>query len=79
MEVKAWLITWFADKIDCDKSEIDMELNFFEEQYIDSLKVFELIVEIEYTFNVKFDNSDFLDEKIHTINGLSLLIEEKQA
>jgi len=79
MEVKAWLVTWFADEIDCDKSEIDMELNFFEEQYIDSLKVFELIVEIEHTFNIKFDNSDFLDDKIHTINGLSLLIEEKQA
>lgn len=78
MEVKDWLITWFADKIDCDKSEIDMELNFFEEQYIDSLKIFELIVEIEYTFNIKFDNSDFLDKKMHTINGLSLLIEKKQ-
>jgi len=78
MDVKAWLITWFADKIDCDESEIDTELNFFEEQYIDSLKVFELIVEIESVFNIKFDNSDFLDDKIHTIKGLNLLIKEKQ-
>jgi acyl carrier protein len=79
MEIREWLVNWFSDKIDCDKAKIDPEVNFFEEQYIDSLKVFELIIEIEATFNIKFDNSDFLDDKVHTINGLALLIEEKQA
>ena len=78
MDIKNWLINWFADKMDCNKNEIDPNSNFFEEQYIDSLRIFELIVELESTFNIKFDNSDFLDDKIHSINGLVNIITDKK-
>jgi len=78
MEVEKWLVDWFSDKLDCSAKEIDINVDFFEEEYIDSLKIFELIMEIEYNFNIKFNNNDFLDKRVHSISGLINLINSKQ-
>lgn len=77
MEIRDWLVGWFANKLNCSKKDIDVYANFFENGYVDSLKIFELIIEIESYFNIKFDNDDFLDEKTHTIMGLEKLIKSK--
>jgi len=77
MEIKNWLINWFSDKLDCEKTDINVESNFFEVEYIDSLKIFELIVEIESYYNIRFNNIDFLDEQVHSISGLAKLINNK--
>lgn len=78
MNIRNWLVAWFVTKLECTEDEINADSNFFEEQYIDSLKIFQLIIEIESTFKIKFDNSDFLDNKINSINGLTLLIEKRR-
>ena len=78
MEIRDWLVNWFANKLNCQKNDINVYADFFENGYVDSLKIFELIIEIESYFNIKFDNDDFLDEETHTIIGLENLIKSKR-
>ena len=50
-------------KLDPDK--LDVNLKFKEDLHMDSIDLFQIVMEVEETFNIKVKDSDLLD--IHTI------------
>jgi len=78
-KTKQWLIDWFKSNSNTEESVIINNLNedYFSKKWINSLKFYSLITDIENEFKIRFSNDDFLDRKFATINGLSGIIEEK--
>jgi acyl carrier protein len=46
-------------------------------QLVDSLKVAELIVFLESTYHVTFDNNDLSPENLDTVNAIAAFLERK--
>ena len=78
-DMKKWLVEWFTTKTNIDESEIveKTSQDYFSQKWIDSLKFFGLITEVENEFGIMFSNDDFQDRKFANIDGLSEIIEEK--
>ena len=79
MDIKSWLIDWFATHADVDREEIVGKTgkNYFECAWIDSLKFVFFINDIEAHFDVHFSNSEFQNRGFATIDGLAIIIEGK--
>lgn len=80
-EEVVWLRDWFA-RLGCrlpDRPEEISALNYFEAKLIDSLKVIELITEIEDHFRIRFSETHFQERRFSTIGGLGALIGELRA
>lgn len=71
------LLNLFSAVANLPVSEIRTDVNFFEEGYIDSFAVIELIADVEDLFFIKFTNEDFLDRRFASIEGLLLMIKER--
>jgi acyl carrier protein len=56
---------------------IKNDVNYFDEDYIDSLGVFELISTFEEQFGIEFTDDDFENQNFVIINGLIDIIEKK--
>ena len=68
-----WLFKFL--KIKYNKKKIN--LYFMNENYIDSLKIFELISKIEKKFKIKVSQNDLQKNNVGTIKGLADLINDK--
>jgi acyl carrier protein len=77
MDIKEWLITWFEEKSDVVRSELDTSANYLEKSWIDSLKFVEFISAIEAQFDLTFSNDEFHDRSFSTIDGLARIIQRK--
>jgi acyl carrier protein len=77
MNVRAWLIAWFAKKAP-DVSLADSD-NFFVAEAIDSFSVIELIEDAEKQFCIRFTERDFQDRRFPSIAGLSEIIVDKKS
>tara|TARA_B100001540_G_scaffold275170_1_gene261131 strand:- start:171 stop:422 length:252 start_codon:yes stop_codon:yes gene_type:complete len=77
--VEIWLIEWFSKNTSSNNEEIISSLNenFFEKNWIDSLKFIEFVSDIEEKFEIVFDNNEFQDRSFSTIKGLAKIIERK--
>tara|TARA_B100000029_G_scaffold90607_1_gene80409 strand:+ start:2519 stop:2770 length:252 start_codon:yes stop_codon:yes gene_type:complete len=77
--VENWLIEWFTKNTSSNNEEIISSLNenFFEKNWMDSLKFIEFISNIEAKFGIVFDNNEFQDRSFSTIKGLAKIIERK--
>ncbi|MFK7968381.1 MAG: acyl carrier protein [Rickettsiaceae bacterium] len=77
-EIKEWLIGFFSKNVDISKYD-DKKLlscNYIEEGFIDSLRLINLIVEIENKFQIKFSNDTFQDRSFTTIGGLAKIVHQ---
>ena len=76
METENWVINWFEKKAGIEKNEIlkNIEENYLELGWIDSLKFISFITDIEETFKIRFSNDVFQDRDFSTVKGLSKII-----
>jgi acyl carrier protein len=77
MEVKEFVLNYFIKKTNKDKEDILCDISYFDEGYIDSLGVFELISILEEQFDFEFEDDDFQNRDFVTIHGISKIIEDK--
>lgn len=69
-----WLTHWFKNRIEMPEDGINK--NFFEEKWLDSFKIIELISSLESEFNLQFEDAHFNDPRFSTIIGLSDILYE---
>ncbi len=74
-KIKQKIILFFQEKT--GKKELELDVNYFDEGYIDSLAVIELIAFLENEFNIQLSQDDFIDRRFSTINGLVQIVKEK--
>ncbi len=70
-----WLTQWFSERN--PGVEIKASVDFYEERYIDSFGIIELIDVAEGEFNIMFDDDDFKKAQFRKIEGLAAIIQEK--
>jgi acyl carrier protein len=51
--------------------------NYLSKGYLDLLGILELVTVIEKKFDIKFVNSDFIDDEFVTIEGVCNIVEKK--
>ena len=80
MDIENWLFDWFEKNTSAKKDEISKNLdeNYFDNGWLDSLKFIELINDVEQEFQILFSNDEFQNRKFATINGLREIITEKK-
>ena len=80
MDVENWLFDWFEKNTSAKKDEISKNLdeNYFDNGWLDSLKFIELINDVEQEFEILFSNDEFQNRKFATINGLREIITGKK-
>lgn len=76
--ISKWIVAWLEKNGDVDAIDItqNMDENYFTAGYIDSFKFINMISDIEESFGIEFDNSQFEDRNFTTVNGLSKIIRE---
>jgi len=79
VNVKTWIIEWFKKNTDLSEENIgnDLNVNYFEKGWIDSLQFIIFVSEIEENLNIRFSNEQFQDRTFSTIDGVIRIIEEK--
>jgi len=78
MDIEKWLIDWFEQNTGIKKDEIikNLEENYLELGWIDSLKFISFITDIEEKFKIRFSNDSFQDRNFSTVKGLSKIVGE---
>lgn len=78
-EIKDWLITWFKNNTNKSYQEIlnKINVNYFEEGWLDSFKFITFIMDIESSFSINFANDEFQNRDFSTINGLVKIISSR--
>lgn len=78
-KIQDWIIEFFSIKNDLskyDKSKL-LEVNYFEENFIDSFGIIELVMKIESEFKIKIPSDAFQERKFSTIRGLAEIIKQQ--
>lgn len=72
---------WFSRNAENNGlSEDDLlSANFLEAKIIDSLRIVELVVDIETNFDISFTQDQFQDDRFATIQGLAAIVAELKA
>ena len=72
MEIENWIINWFEEKANIEKNEIlkNIEENYLELGWIDSLKFISFITDIEEFFNIRFSNDIFQNDMNNTLKNM---------
>lgn len=78
MDVRNWLIEWFINHTVVKRNEIEanLENNYFDLGWINSLQFIDFLTNIEDHFDIMFDNQAFQNRTFSTIEGLVNIIEE---
>lgn len=76
MDIEKWIIDWFEQNTSIQKDEIikNLDENYLEFGWIDSLKFISFITNIEEKFKIRFSNDSFQDRDFSTITGLSKIV-----
>lgn len=74
---KQYLIKHIAQRNSIDENEIDINLDIFENSYIDSIGIFTLLVEIEDDLGIILDLEDISSLELYSINKIAFLMESK--
>ena len=78
MDIEKWIIDWFVQNTGIQKDEIikNLEENYLELGWIDSLKFISFVTDIEEKFKIRFSNDSFQDRNFSTVKGLSKIVRE---
>jgi acyl carrier protein len=81
MDIQSWLVNWFAENAFIDREVIanNLNSNYFETGWIDSMKFITLLSDIEAEFNCEFMGDDFDNRAFSTLAGLVKIIRAKLA
>jgi len=76
MDIEKWIIGWFEQNTSIQKDEIikNLDENYLELGWIDSLKFISFITDIEEKFKIRFSNDSFQDRDFSTMKGLSKIV-----
>ncbi len=79
LEIKNWIRIWFLNNSNATENNIEKNLNenYLETGWIDSLQFVSFISDIENEFKLRFENDEFQNKEFSNINGLAELIKEK--
>jgi len=77
MEIKKFILNYFVNKTKKMREELLCNVSYFDENYIDSLGIFELITTLENEYGFEFTEDDFQNRDFVTINGLSKIVKDK--
>ena len=80
MDIKEWLIDWFAQhsSLDVEGIKAVATANYMEQGIIDSFSFVMLISDIDDEYGITFTNDDFLNPNFMNIEGLAKIIEERK-
>jgi len=80
MEIKRWILDWFKKNTKVDVAEIEnnIDANYFEKKWIDSITFIQFLDDIENEFQISFSNDVFQDRSFATISGLVRIIGENK-
>jgi acyl carrier protein len=68
---------WIVENRNISMSEIDIKANLFEKEYLDSLSVFGMIMDLEDSFDLKFEPEELMAKNAATIQGLAEIADSK--
>ena len=74
-----WVVEFFSRKNDLSKDENTSEVNYFDEKFIDSFGVIELVGEVEEKHQITLPSDAFQDRRFFTIGGLAEIIDEQKS
>ena len=80
MNSRNWLIEWFVNHYHVLSEELEenADANYFNQGYLDSFQFIQLIADIEETFGIEFDNTQFENREFSTFNGLAKAINKNR-
>jgi len=75
-EITTWLIDWFEENTAESRADIEanVEANYFDSGWLDSIKFIQFLGDIEDEYEVEFDNDQFQDREFASISGLAKII-----
>ena len=81
MDIKEWLIDWFANHCSLSASELEVASkdDYLKKGIIDSFAFVALISDIDDEYDITFTNEDFLDPRFSNIEGLAAMIRERKS
>ena len=65
--------------LDVDPTQIGDEENLMESYDIDSVNLFEIVVGLEESFDISFEDDDFSVDLFATVDSLADFVEEKRS
>lgn len=65
--------------LDVDPAQIGDDENLMEAYEIDSVNLFEIVVGLEESFEISFEDEDFSVDLFATVNSLAEFVEKKRA
>jgi len=71
-----FMAEWIAERNRLPLEKISLKSHMFDEGYLDSLKAYALILDMEQKFGISFDEASLLDPSIATIEGMCRIIEK---
>lgn len=76
-----FLRAWFTKKHDLSSYDDQtlLDVKYFDEGWIDSVEIMNLIMDLEEEFQVRFTELHFQDQRIFSISGLVEIVEEMKA
>ena len=80
MDIKVWLIDWFANHSSLNAAEIEAasKEDYLKKGIIDSFAFVTLISDIDDEYDITFTNEDFLDPRFSNLEGLVEMISERK-
>lgn len=76
---QTWMLHFIARHHDISSIDVGylLECNLFEEGFIDSMGIMNMVMEAEEEFNFSFTAEDFQDRRFSSILGMKEIISEK--
>lgn len=79
IDYRQFLITWISKNKGLDENQVDINVDIFENNYVDSLGIFSLIIDIELELDIVLKPEDIVDSHLsNTVEGLSNILLKKQ-
>ena len=76
-----WLIDWFRKQnlpVDGLSDAEIIAADYFQQGFIDSFGIVNLIADAEDAFQVRFDERDFQDRRFSTVSGLAEIVRSRK-
>ncbi|MCP5429624.1 MAG: acyl carrier protein [Chromatiaceae bacterium] len=76
--IEDFIVRHIADKHGITTDEIRRDADLFDNGYVDSLGVFNMMLSLEAEFGIRFIEDDLINPNINTVCGLAAIIAGKR-